>query len=139
MPLDLRLGKMLIYSSLFGCVEPVLTVAAAMGGKSPFARPPQADENEVFNKHNAFGCRPGTGAGAARGVEDASSSFFSDHLSIVAAYNQWEEICSARGQQAGRVFCQEHFLSSSVLWEMQQLRQMFRGYLVTAGYIHLIS
>ena len=36
LPVDVHLGKMILYSCLFSCVEPVLTIAASMSNKSPF-------------------------------------------------------------------------------------------------------
>ena len=36
LPLDVRLSKMLIYGALFSCLEPILTIAAAISYKSPF-------------------------------------------------------------------------------------------------------
>jgi HrpA-like RNA helicase len=34
MPVDVRIGRMLITASLLNCLEPALTVAAALAGKS---------------------------------------------------------------------------------------------------------
>jgi HrpA-like RNA helicase len=34
-----RVGKLLIMGALFKCLDPVLTIAAALSGKSPFVRP----------------------------------------------------------------------------------------------------
>jgi HrpA-like RNA helicase len=39
LPLDARLGKMLVVASVLGCLDPVLTVCAALGHKSPFLKP----------------------------------------------------------------------------------------------------
>ena len=39
MPMETRVGKMLLFATLFRCVDPVLTIAAAMSGKSPFYAP----------------------------------------------------------------------------------------------------
>ena len=39
LPVDVRIGKMLIYGAIIGLVEPVLTAAAAMGFRSPFFSP----------------------------------------------------------------------------------------------------
>jgi HrpA-like RNA helicase len=37
LPVDPHLGKMLIYASVFGCLDPVLTIAACLSYKSPFS------------------------------------------------------------------------------------------------------
>jgi ATP-dependent RNA helicase DHX29 len=39
MPVDVRLGKMIIFASILGCLDPILTIAAALSFKSPFVRP----------------------------------------------------------------------------------------------------
>jgi hypothetical protein len=36
LPVDVRIGKMLIFGAILGVTEPVLTMAAAMGFRSPF-------------------------------------------------------------------------------------------------------
>lgn len=39
-PVDVRLGKMILYGVVFQCLDPLLTIAATMSlGKSPFVRP----------------------------------------------------------------------------------------------------
>jgi HrpA-like RNA helicase len=40
MPVDVRVGKMLIMSAVLRCVDPVLTIAAALSNKSPFSSHP---------------------------------------------------------------------------------------------------
>merc|ERR1712194_410571 len=37
LPVDVKLGKMLIFGSLFQCIDPILTIAASLSSKSPFA------------------------------------------------------------------------------------------------------
>ena len=36
-PVDVKLGKMLIYGALLNCIDPVVTIAACLSSKSPFA------------------------------------------------------------------------------------------------------
>ena len=36
---DARIGKMLIYGAMFQCLDPVLTIAAALSSRSPFVAP----------------------------------------------------------------------------------------------------
>lgn len=38
-PADLRISKMLIFGSVFGCLDPMLTIASIMSLKSPFTSP----------------------------------------------------------------------------------------------------
>ncbi len=39
MPVDVRIGKMLIYGAMFRCVTPVVAIAALFSNKSPFVAP----------------------------------------------------------------------------------------------------
>jgi ATP-dependent RNA helicase DHX57 len=33
LPVEPRVGKMMLYGAIFGCVEPALTIAASMSGR----------------------------------------------------------------------------------------------------------
>ena len=39
LPTDVHLGKFLLISTLFGCLDPALTIAATLSSKSPFVSP----------------------------------------------------------------------------------------------------
>ena len=39
LPVDARLGKLLVMAALMGCLAPALTVAACLSHKSPFSAP----------------------------------------------------------------------------------------------------
>jgi ATP-dependent RNA helicase DHX57 len=43
-PADLRISKMLLFGSIFGCLDPILTIASIMSLKSPFASPMEKRE-----------------------------------------------------------------------------------------------
>ena len=122
MPVDVRLGKLLIVGALFNCVEQVLTMAAALGGRSPFMAPPGKQE-DARKAHGAF---------------HRADSFFSDHLAIVNAYDGWVAAKAAAGSGTGKAgfdYCRKHFLSSPVLGEMEGLRENFRCYLADTGFL----
>ena len=144
MPVDVRLGKMLLYGCMFNCLEPVLTVAAALGGKSIFFRPPNADDKEVYSAHVHFMNSPtsDTSNGGGDKADSRNSScyskesrFFSDHLSIVNAFNKWQHVLITRGRKAAKTYCDRYYLSFNALEETRQLRAMFRGYLLKTGFL----
>jgi ATP-dependent RNA helicase DHX57 len=118
MPVDCRIGKMLITSCLLGCLEPSLTIAAALGGKSPFVSPMNARE-ESRNAHKTF----------------VANDKFSDHLAIVNAFDAWVKIRNTQGKGAAFAFCNQRFLSMTVLEEILLLRRDFKSYLVDAGFL----
>lgn len=39
LPLDVKLGKMLVFGALLGCLDPILTIASTLATKSPFVAP----------------------------------------------------------------------------------------------------
>lgn len=39
LPVDVHIGKMILFGAIFRCLDPVLTIAAALSFKSPFMRP----------------------------------------------------------------------------------------------------
>lgn len=39
LPTDVHLGKFLLVATVFGCLDPALTIAAALNSKSPFVTP----------------------------------------------------------------------------------------------------
>jgi ATP-dependent RNA helicase DHX36 len=54
LPVDPRVGKMMIYGSLFGCIDPALTIAASMSARSPFVSPfDKRDEADAARKRFA--------------------------------------------------------------------------------------
>ncbi len=102
-------------------MEPVLTIVAAIGGKSPFVSPPE-QRGEAGKEHGAF-------------LLAGGSNSYSDHLAVVAAYDAWQAVMRAQGNAAAYQFCRERFLSHSVLLDMQALREHFRAHLANAGFL----
>eukprot|EP00960_Hanusia_phi_P002215 63548-Hanusia_phi.AAC.1 len=79
LPVDVRIGKMLLYGAILGCCEPVLTMAAAMGFRSPFMSPMEKRE-EADKKRREMGL------------------LHSDHLTTLRAYEGWRS-CKLRGRR----------------------------------------
>ena len=58
LPVGAKLGKLLLFGCLFRCIEPVLTIAAAMSCRSPFVSPLNKREDAkecklVFSQHQS--------------------------------------------------------------------------------------
>ena len=71
--MDVRLGKMLLYGALFGCVDPITMTAAAISYKSPFVAP--LEQREL--------------ADAARRAFSVDAS---DHLTTLNAIAAWRKV-----------------------------------------------
>eukprot|EP00529_Nitzschia_sp_RCC80_P019585 CAMPEP_0113502964 /NCGR_PEP_ID=MMETSP0014_2-20120614/33872_1 /TAXON_ID=2857 /ORGANISM="Nitzschia sp." /LENGTH=430 /DNA_ID=CAMNT_0000397861 /DNA_START=1 /DNA_END=1290 /DNA_ORIENTATION=+ /assembly_acc=CAM_ASM_000159 len=116
-PVDPRVGKCLIYASLFGCVDPLLTLAATMSSRSPFLSPfDQRDQADEARKKFA--------------VEG------SDHLTILQAFEQWTELRQkGKGNKAVNEFLKENFLGRLTLQQMEDLRKQYHSLLVQIGFL----
>jgi hypothetical protein len=127
----------------------VLTIAAALGGKSPFISPMQGSgKDDALRSHQRFlvsyyhdepqPLPASTGAGAvSQGAEAAPVpvNCYSDHLALVNAYNQWRHILQTQGAAAAYRFCQDRYLAPNVLKDIQALREHFRAYLWQTGFV----
>ncbi|KAA0176650.1 hypothetical protein FNF27_01931 [Cafeteria roenbergensis] len=113
LPVDVRLGKCLIFGAVLQCVDPILTVAAGMSNRSPFLSPPDK-----------------------RAQADAAHKRFndghSDHLRLVQAFKGFRE---AGGYSARRAFCDEHFLSFDGMRTLADLREDYAATLADLGFI----
>ncbi|KAG6543957.1 hypothetical protein Mapa_014581 [Marchantia paleacea] len=113
LPVEPRLGKMLLMGSIFRCLDPVLTIAAGLTTRDPFLMPMEKKELADEARLKFAG-------------ED-----FSDHLALVRAYDGWQ---GAMKQGMGGEFCWKNFLSSQTLQSMYSLRKQFAGLLSDAGF-----
>ncbi|GLD55488.1 ATP-dependent RNA helicase Dhx29-like protein, partial [Lates japonicus] len=50
LPVNVKIGKMLIYGAILGCLEPIATIAAAITEKSPFSTPMNRKEEANLAK-----------------------------------------------------------------------------------------
>ncbi|KAK5849246.1 hypothetical protein PBY51_008900 [Eleginops maclovinus] len=115
LPVDVRIGKLMLFGAIFRCLDPALTIAASLAFKSPFVSP--WDKREEANEKK---------------VAFALAS--SDHLALLQAYKGW--CCAAKnGHQAGFLYCRENFLSSRGLQEIASLKRQFAELLSDIGFI----
>lgn len=84
----------MLVATTFGCLDPALTVAAALSSKSPFLVP--------FGSEDA--------ADLAKGRFKVKSS---DFLTIHNAFDGWRK-SSAHGTESARSYCRKNFLSHQV-------------------------
>ena len=116
LPVDPRVGKMMIYGALFGCIDPLLTFAAAMSARSPFVSPfDQRDQADEARK--------------------TFSVAGSDHLTILNAFNQWSELRRTEGNRVVNSFLKENFLGRLTLFQMEDMRKQFHSLLTNIGFL----
>lgn len=114
LPVEPKLGKMLLYGAIFNCLDPVMTVVAGLSVRDPFLMP--------FDKKDL--------------AESAKAQFsarnYSDHLALLRAYNGWKE---AERQQSGYEYCWRNFLSAQTLKAIDSLKKQFYYLLKDSGLV----
>uniref|UniRef100_A0A4W6C503 ATP-dependent DNA/RNA helicase DHX36 n=1 Tax=Lates calcarifer TaxID=8187 RepID=A0A4W6C503_LATCA len=122
LPVEPHIGKLILFGALLGCLDPVLTIAASLSFKDPFFIP--------LGKEKMADMRRKT----------LSRNSKSDHLTIVNAFQGWEE-AKQRGARYEREYCWDNFLSFDFLiypFIIQMLHNMkgqFAEHLMHAGFV----
>ncbi|CAN8061438.1 unnamed protein product [Agarophyton chilense] len=115
-PVDAKIGKLLVYGSLFSCLDATLTMAATVSERSPFYSP--------------FGKREESRAAKAKFKWGKS-----DLLTYVHAFNRWRELReSGCGFSAEQNFCSQHFLSRKTLLTIADGRSRLADVLKDIGF-----
>ncbi|XP_074435207.1 putative ATP-dependent RNA helicase DHX57 [Larus michahellis] len=115
LPVDVRIGKLMLFGTIFRCLDPALTIAASLAFKSPFVSP--WDKREEANKKK---------------LEFAVGN--SDYLALLQAYKGWR-LSIQEGSQASYNYCRENFLSGRVLQEIASLKRQFTELLSDIGFV----
>ena len=119
LPVDVRLGKMLIFGCLFKCIDRILTVAASLSCKSPFS----AFVNDALQakaKHKQFAHET------------------SDFLTLCNVWDGYEKALY-EGASKARRFCNENYLSFSAMREIADTRRHFMELLIGIGFLNKTS
>ncbi|XP_006454441.1 hypothetical protein AGABI2DRAFT_182424 [Agaricus bisporus var. bisporus H97] len=116
LPTDVHIGKFLLIATLFRCLDPALTIAAALNSKSPFLSP----------------------FGLEAEAERAKASFKigdSDFLTLHNAFDKWRK-ASANGAFVYK-FCRVNYISHQTMQQIEELRQQFLAYLIDSAFIQV--
>ncbi|XP_031265566.1 DExH-box ATP-dependent RNA helicase DExH5, mitochondrial isoform X3 [Pistacia vera] len=111
LPMEPKLGKMLILGAIFKCLEPVLTIVAGLSVRDPFLAP--VDKRDL-----------------AEAAKSQFSHDHSDHLALVRAYEGWK---AAERDLAGYDYCWKNFLSFQSMKAIDSLRDEFFSLLKDTG------
>lgn len=120
LPLDVFLGKLVLFGTVFKCLDMAVTVAAILSSKSPFVAP--------------FGQR--TQADAVRLAYRRGDS---DLLTVYNAYLAWKRVCQSAVGGSGQEFqfCRKNFLSPQNLANIEELKGSLLSALVESGFLQL--
>ncbi|XP_006206062.1 ATP-dependent RNA helicase DHX29 isoform X1 [Vicugna pacos] len=115
LPVNVKIGKMLIFGAIFGCLDPVATLAAVMTEKSPFTTPiGRKDEADL--------------AKSALAMAD------SDHLTIYSAYLGWKKAREEGGYRSEIAYCRRNFLNRTSLLTLEDVKQELIKLVKAAGF-----
>ncbi|KAF7666472.1 hypothetical protein LDENG_00106690 [Lucifuga dentata] len=114
LPVNVKIGKMLIYGAILGCLEPIATIAAAITEKSPFSTPMNRKEEANLAK-------------AALALAN------SDHLTIYNAYLGWKK-SQTEGSRTEMSYCRKHFLNRTALITIEDVKKELMKMMEQAGF-----
>lgn len=114
LPVNVKIGKMLIYGAILGCLEPIATIAAAITEKSPFSTPINRKEEANLAK-------------------SALSLANSDHLTLYNAYLGWKN-SQTEGYKAEMSYCRKHFLNRTALITIENVKLELMKMMEQAGF-----
>eukprot|EP00051_Salpingoeca_urceolata_P013946 m.176717 g.176717 ORF g.176717 m.176717 type:complete len:1482 (-) comp17950_c0_seq3:91-4536(-) len=119
-PCDVRIAKLLIFGAMLQCLDPVLSMACCLSYKSPFVSP--MDKREE-----------------ARAARAQFSTAKSDILTVLTAFNKWQEVASSGGYRQEREWCDINFLNRQTLREVDDLRQQYFTILTDQGFARRVG
>ncbi|MGH0173909.1 UNVERIFIED_CONTAM: hypothetical protein FKN15_009502 [Acipenser sinensis] len=114
LPVNVKIGKMLVFGAIFGCLEPIAIIAAAISEKSPFATPMNRKDEANLAK-------------AALALSN------SDHLTIYNAYKGWRNARS-EGSRAEMAYCRKYFLNRTALLTVEDVKQELMKMVEVVGF-----
>ncbi|CAL5209964.1 unnamed protein product [Lathyrus oleraceus] len=113
LPMEPKLGKMLLLGAILNCLDPILTVVAGLSVRDPFLTP--LDKKDL-----------------AEAAKSQFSGAYSDHLALVRAYEGWKV---AEIDLGGYEYCWKNFLSFQSMKSIDALRREFKGMLTDIGLV----
>ncbi|XP_072015621.1 LOW QUALITY PROTEIN: ATP-dependent DNA/RNA helicase DHX36-like [Amphiura filiformis] len=116
LPVEPRIGKMILFGAMFCCLDPILTIAASLSFKDPFIIPLGKEKiADARRKDLARGC-------------------LSDHLMLVNAVWGWED--KSEGRAAENDYCWHNFMSGNTLKMLDNMKGQFYELLYNIGFLH---
>lgn len=117
LPVEPRVGKMMVYGALLGCVDESLTIAAAMTTSKPLFVSP-------------FGQRD-----AADEARRSHAIAGSDHLTALAVFQEWKKLRKMKGRAPEQTFLKDNFLNRSTLFQIEELKRHYINLLADIGFL----
>ncbi|KAL1967815.1 hypothetical protein VTN77DRAFT_2504 [Rasamsonia byssochlamydoides] len=117
LPLDVFLGKLIIYGTIFKCLDACVSIAAILSSKSPFVNTMGSNTQRDLAR---LSFRKGD----------------SDLLTVYNAYTAWKRIKNTPGANE-YAFCRKNFLSPQTLLNIEDIKTQLLVSIVDAGLLKL--
>ncbi|KAF8642311.1 hypothetical protein AX16_009581 [Volvariella volvacea WC 439] len=118
LPVEVQVGRLVLYGSFFRCLDQALTLAAILTNRDPFVSPMHLKEEA-----------------AAKKVSWTPQEFRSDALATLQAYNAWWALQSSGEYVRANKFCMDNFLAKPTLLMIQKIKHHLLQSLYHAGVI----
>eukprot|EP00039_Didymoeca_costata_P003149 m.65483 g.65483 ORF g.65483 m.65483 type:complete len:1368 (+) comp11739_c0_seq1:318-4421(+) len=115
LPVDARIGKLMVFGAMFSCVDPILTIAACLSYRSPFVTPFGRME-EADEKKKQY------------------TADQSDHLAMLRCYEAWMDLGLSVKEQIA--YCNENFLSHKTFMMLGDIKRQYAELLSDIGFLH---
>ncbi|KAJ8099663.1 P-loop containing nucleoside triphosphate hydrolase protein [Lipomyces tetrasporus] len=115
-PADLKCAKLLVYGSIFGCLELASVIAAILTVRSPFILPP-GDRDVLKTVRATFSVGQG------------------DVIADARAFLDWEAKVKTSSYRSARQWCEENYLSAKTLEDIGSTRDQYLSALQEIGFI----
>ena len=116
LPIEPRLGKMVLYSVVLKCLDPILTIVCCISYKDPFI----------------LSSNPGLKKAVKQARQAFSESSMSDHMVLLRVFQGWQK---ARVDGNERYFCHSYQVSSSTMEMIEGIRTQLLGQLRASGFV----
>jgi len=113
LPMDARIAKVVVFGSILSCLDPIVTIAAALSCKSPFLN---STDSEIRDKQNEL---------KSQLAGDVPTS---DHLLL---WKVFEKYINSKNK---RQLCRDLYLSYETLEAIRDLRGQYLDHLENIGF-----
>lgn len=138
LPMDAKVGKILVVGCILQCIEPALTVAATLSAPKSIwlSYVPGIDKSRQQARTTQEGIiQNGFGGTACPG-----GSVKGDAIALIAAYNAWSSSATSsksHPDKQRRKFASEHALDHNALLDIKGLRSQFKDALRVSGLLRV--
>ncbi|KAI8792942.1 ATP-dependent RNA helicase YTHDC2 [Biomphalaria glabrata] len=116
LPIEPRLGKMILYSVVLKCLDPVLTIVCTLSFKEPFIIPAlPSEKRSVMGKRRRF-----------------AEETYSDHMVFLRSFQAWQK---AKSEGWERAFCEKNYISSATMEMLLGMRMQLLAQLRASGFL----